>query len=105
MRQFSARELYDFLNDNSNPPLLLDVREPWEFEIAHIENSELLPMRQIPSSLHRFETDQEIVLICHHGIRSRQVAHFMESSGFTHLINLAGGINAWAKVDRKMSTY
>lgn len=106
MQQFTAQELNTFLSNNNTPPLLLDVREPWEFEIAHIGSSILLPMHQIPSSLDQFTAHQEIVLICHHGIRSRQVAYFMESSGFTNLINLDGGVNAWAhEVDHKMATY
>ena len=106
MRQFTAQELNQFLSNNNTPPLLLDVREPWEYQIAHIKNSVLLPMHQIPSALQKFTADQEIVLICHHGIRSRQVAYFMESSGFTNLINLEGGVNAWAReVDHKMPTY
>ena len=106
MRQFTAQELDEFLRDNKTPPLLLDVREPWEFEIAHIESSVLLPMHQIPSALDQFTAKQEIVLICHHGIRSRQVAYFMENSGFTNIINLEGGVNTWAReVDHKMPTY
>jgi len=106
VQRFTAQELNTFLNDNNTPPLLLDVREPWEFEIAHIGGSILLPMHQIPSSLDQFTANQEIVLICHHGIRSRQVAYFLESAGFTNLINLEGGVNAWAhKVDHKMAKY
>jgi len=106
VRQFTARELNEFLRNNKAPPLLLDVREPWEFEIAHIDNSVLLPMHQVPSSLDQLIANQEIVLICHHGIRSRQVAYFLESAGLTNLINLEGGINAWAReVDHNMATY
>ena len=106
MQPFTAQELNTFLSDKNTPPLLLDVREPWEFEVAHIDSSVLMPMHQIPSSLDQFTANQEIVLICHHGIRSRQVAYFLESTGFTNLINLEGGVNAWAhEVDHNMATY
>jgi len=105
VRQFTARELDTFISNNT-PPLLPDVREPWEYTIAPTTNSERLPMHQIPSGLQKFTAEQEIVLICHHSIRSRQVACFMESSGLTHPINLEGGVNAWAReVDHKMPTY
>lgn len=87
-------------------PLLLDVREPWEFNICHIQGSQLVPMGQIPARLDEFNHNQEIVVICHHGIRSRQVAQFMQSRGFTNLINLSGGVEAWARdVDPHMPTY
>ena len=63
-------------------------------------------MWQIPSALTKLDQAQEIVVICHHGIRSRQVAMFMEQYGFENIINLHGGINAWAReIDPTMPTY
>ena len=106
MREFSASELNVYLCDTERKPLLLDVREPWEFDKACIEGSTLVPMRQIGERIHELGSDDEIIVICHHGIRSRVVCRFLESEGFSNVINLAGGVDAWAKdVDRHMPTY
>lgn len=104
MRNFNAVELKQYLTQAS--PLLLDVREPWEFKVCRIEGSQLIPMREIPAKLKTLDPEQEIVVICHHGIRSRQVCHFLEHNGFTQVINLNGGVAAWARdVDLQMETY
>jgi rhodanese-related sulfurtransferase len=106
MRELSAGELKKYLDAASEKPLLLDVREPWEFEIAQLENARLIPMRTIPGKLSELDPDQETVVICHHGIRSRQICRFLESQGFTQLINLSGGVAEWAReVDNHMATY
>jgi rhodanese-related sulfurtransferase len=107
MRQLSPAELKSWLDDAQRiRPLLLDVREPWEFDRCRIEGSVLSPMSQIQSSFNQLDPDQEIVVICHHGVRSFHVARFLEHNGFNHLVNLSGGIDAWAKeVDRLMPTY
>ena len=106
MREFSACQLADYLRTADRKPLLLDVREPWEFDKASIEGSTLVPMRQIGEHAHSLDSDSEIVVICHHGIRSRVVCRYLESEGFSNVINLAGGVDAWAKdVDRDMPTY
>lgn len=108
MRQFTATELKAHLDQNAdNPPLLVDVREPWEFDICHIAGSRLVPMRQVPKAAEEMDPQQETVVICHHGIRSFQVIRFLESElDFTGLINLAGGVAAWAReVDPGMPVY
>jgi rhodanese-related sulfurtransferase len=87
-------------------PLLLDVREPWEHVICRIEGSKPLPMRQVPGALGKLERERPTVVICHHGIRSQQVARFLEQQGFRRVINLRGGVAAWAAdVDPEMPTY
>lgn len=87
-------------------PLILDVREPWEHAICRIAGSELLPMRQIPSAVGELDHERPVVVICHHGIRSQQVARFLDQQGFRRVINLRGGIAAWASdVDPEMPTY
>ncbi len=100
MRHFTAAELQAYLQTVSKKkapaPLLLDVREPWEYEHCHLDGSKLIPMRQIPDHAAQLDPAQETVVICHHGIRSRQVAQYLESLGFTNLINLTGGVEAWA---------
>jgi rhodanese-related sulfurtransferase len=87
-------------------PLLLDVREPWEFEICHIDGSTNIPMGQIPQRLQELPDDGEMVVICHHGVRSQQVIHFLRPQTSLRLINLDGGVDAWARsVDRDMPVY
>jgi len=106
MRHFRPAELQAYLQQTTTPPLLLDVREPWEFAICHIEGSKLVPMRQIPTATDQFDKESDIVVICHHGIRSRQIAKYLESLDFKNMINLEGGVQAWAAdVDHTMATY
>ncbi len=106
MRELGAAELKAHLASTSEPPLLLDVREPWEYEQAHIDGSLLIPMRSLPARLAELDPQRETVVICHHGIRSRMVCRFLESEGFVRLINLNGGVDAWARdVDPDMATY
>jgi rhodanese-related sulfurtransferase len=106
MREFSATELHAYLEAAAEQPLLLDVREPWEFDKARIEGSKLVPMRSVPEQLQDLDPHRETVVICHHGIRSRMVGRFLESQGFSNIINLSGGVAAWASdVDRQMATY
>ena len=107
MRQISPRQLADWLADRSRAaPVLIDVRETWEFALCRIEGSRLLPMQSVPGNLDTLETDAEIVVVCHHGMRSQQVASFLEGRGFTSLFNLSGGVHAWAtEVDPAMPTY
>ncbi len=105
-RETSATELYSYLQTAATDPLLLDVREPWEYETCSLENSQLVPMHQIPSALNELDPDREIIVICHHGIRSRSVASYLANNEFSNVINLTGGIDAWAKqVDVSMPTY
>jgi rhodanese-related sulfurtransferase len=106
MREFSAQELHAYLNVAAEQPLLLDVREPWEFDKARIEGATLVPMRSVPDRLQELDPARETVVICHHGIRSRMVGHFLESQGFSNIINLSGGVASWANdVDQQMPTY
>jgi len=106
MREFTATELQLYLDSTSEQPLLLDVREPWEFDKARIEGATLVPMRSVPERLQDLDPNRETVVICHHGIRSRMVGRFLESQGFRNIINLSDGVAAWASdVDLQMATY
>ncbi len=106
MRELTAAELHDYLASAPDKPLLLDVREPWEFDKARIDGSTLIPMRSIPERIQDFHPEQEIVVICHHGIRSRMIGLFLESHGFSNVINLNGGVESWAReVDPHMPSY
>ncbi len=103
----SATALRDWLADTGRtPPYLLDVREPWEFELCHIAGAQLLPLQQIPQRWNELPRDREIVVICHHGMRSMQAAGFLQQAGLSKLYNLNGGVAAWAdEVDVAMPQY
>jgi rhodanese-related sulfurtransferase len=106
VRELDPTQLKAYLSENDGDPLLLDVREPWEFRICKIDGSQLIPMGQLPSSLKALDPQRETVVICHHGIRSRQVAMYLDYQGFANVINLNGGVAAWARdVDHQMATY
>ncbi len=78
-------------------PILLDVREPWEFEICHIDDSINIPLGQIPHHVAELDDSQEIVVICHHGIRSQYAIRYLQQQSIEALINLDGGVDAWAR--------
>lgn len=82
--------------ENQDPLLLLDVREPNEFAFAHIEGSLHIPLRQLPERVDELDKEQDIVVLCHHGMRSQQACLFLEQYGFNRLYNLKGGIDAWS---------
>ena len=104
MSAMSVAELQLYLQNAT--PLLLDVREPWEFDTCHIEGSTNLPMGQIPQSIEDLPDSGDIVVICHHGVRSQQVIRFLQDKLTVRLINLDGGVDAWAReIDRNMSVY
>jgi rhodanese-related sulfurtransferase len=107
MKHLSAPQLAQRLAEASEPaPLLLDVREPWEYQTCHLENALLMPMNEVPARQQELDTETPIVCICHHGARSMAVAAFLERQGFTDVTNLEGGMHAWAtQVDRNMPTY
>jgi rhodanese-related sulfurtransferase len=95
-------------------PVVLDVREPWELQTASVraEGFTLLhiPMRDVPAQLAELQqtlgTDQPIACLCHHGMRSLQVASYLVQNGFTQVVNLEGGINAWSQqVDPSVPAY
>lgn len=86
--------------------VLLDVREPGEYEYAKIDGSILIPLNQLPLRYQEFDPFYETVVMCHHGIRSQQAAMFLQSVGFSQVSNLAGGIDAWSiYCDNKVMRY
>jgi rhodanese-related sulfurtransferase len=107
MQHITAPELAARLADPARPrPLLLDVRENWEYETCHIDGATLMPMHLVPIRVGELDDDQDIVCICHHGARSMQVAAFLERNGFSRITNLTGGIHAWAvQVEPSMPKY
>jgi len=104
MRRIDAAQLAAQLEHED--PVLLDVREAWEFEICHIDGSINIPMGQISQQLEQLQTANEIVVICHHGVRSRQVISFLQQRSGATLVNLDGGVDAWAHaIDPDMPVY
>ncbi|MFV0678697.1 rhodanese-like domain-containing protein [Ottowia sp.] len=91
-------------------PLLLDVREPVEWQIASVraESADLLqlPMSAVPSRLNELDPDRPVAVLCHHGGRSMQVAMFLQQQGFARIANVAGGIDAWSlQIDPSVPRY
>ena len=107
IRQMTVKALSELLADgNAEGPMLLDVREPWEFALAKIAGSENLPMGQIPGNVEALDQTRSTVVICHHGTRSLQVVAFLQHHGFANLHNLQGGIDAWSReVDQGVALY
>lgn len=89
------------------PCVLLDVREPWEFEEARIEGSVLMPMREVRlRALEELNREARIVAICHHGSRSLSIAAWLREQGFELAQSLRGGIDAWsAEIDPSVPRY
>jgi rhodanese-related sulfurtransferase len=85
---------------------LIDVREVWEYEIAHLEEARLLPLSQFNEWAGSLNPEEELVVMCHHGIRSANVCMFLLRNGFEKVINLDGGIDLWSKeVDANVPLY
>jgi rhodanese-related sulfurtransferase len=96
------------LFDNTEEFLLLDCREPKEFEIARIPGSRLIPMREIPNRIAELESfrDKRIVIHCHHGGRSLRVTEWLREQGFAGAQNMTGGIDAWSlEIDPTVPKY
>ncbi len=106
MQQLEPAQVKQHLENADPKPILVDVREPNEFAICSIEGAVNIPLSRFAEALNRLDPDQEIVLICHHGMRSMQAGMFLQGHGYHKLINVKGGINAWAhEVDPEMARY
>lgn len=106
MRAYSPLELKARLESGAPGPLLVDVREPWEYEICRIDGSVSVPLGELAARVEELPHDRELVLICHHGMRSLQACGYLARLGYTALVNLDGGVDAWADaVDRDMARY
>ena len=92
--------------DGAEKPILLDVREPWEFSICKIEGSVNISMSEPEKLINELNANDEIIAICHHGMRSFQVCNYLENNGFNRVLNLDGGIDSWAKtIDTDIAQY
>ena len=104
-KHITPTELQERLENNEKLSLI-DVREPFEFEIARIEGAKLFPMSRFNEFVGQLNPDDEMVVICHHGVRSAQVCYYLSQQGFDKVYNLTGGIDAWSvEVDRGVPRY
>jgi len=105
VREISVLEL-KARRDRGDTPLVLDVREAWEVQLASIPGVVHVPMNQVPARLGEFARDTETIVMCHAGGRSMRVAQFLASQGFGNVANLSGGIAAWSElVDATVPQY
>jgi adenylyltransferase/sulfurtransferase len=105
VQQVSAAQLKAML-DSGKQVTLLDVREPQEWQITHLEGAKLIPLGEVPARMNELDTADEIVVYCHHGMRSARAITFLQKMGFSKLKNLVGGLDAWAiNVDESMPRY
>jgi rhodanese-related sulfurtransferase len=88
------------------PPVLIDVREPWEFEYCRIEGSALIPLGELAARIDEMPVDRPLVIVCHHGNRSGYATAILLEAGFRDVYNLRGGVEAWAiEVEPTMRRY
>ena len=86
--------------------ILLDVREPAEWQAAHLADTLHIPMRTVPGRLDELDPEQTFVVMCHGGVRSLRVAEFLAASGYARVFNLTGGIDAWSlEIDSSVPRY
>ena len=92
--------------DRGEKFLFVDVREPWEFQLCHIEGSKLIPLGQVPPSLQEFEAADSVILFCHSGRRSLDAAAWLRSQGVAGARSMAGGIDRWSReIDPRVPRY
>lgn len=92
--------------DKGDTLVLLDVREPWEHQLAKLNNSILIPLGTLPNSLSKLDRNTEIIAYCHHGMRSGDATGLLLQQGFSNVKNLIGGIDAWSvQVDGSVPRY
>lgn len=114
IEQIRPAALHQWLAMQPTTPVVLDVREPWETSLAFVKplpdtrsfDVLQMPMQSIPQRLSELPQDRAIACLCHHGIRSQQVAAFLVNRGFENVINISGGIDAWRReIDSSVAAY
>jgi rhodanese-related sulfurtransferase len=103
--EITAREVKERMDRGENL-MLVDVREPHEYALCHIEGSVLIPMGTIPANLQKLDTDEDVICFCHHGMRSLDVANWLRTQGVKSAKSMAGGIDRWSlEVDPNVPRY
>jgi len=97
---------HQLLTDNADRTILIDVREPHEREICCVEIAQHIPMRQVPENLTELPRDKHLLIMCHHGGRSRRVTEYLRAQGLSNVTNIDGGIDGWAmEIDQELVRY
>lgn len=105
MNEISVEELAQWRASGKNF-VLLDVREPSELEQASLQGALHIPMREVPARAGEIDRSADVAVLCHHGGRSERIAGFLASHGFTNVVNVEGGIDAYAeRVDSTIPRY
>jgi rhodanese-related sulfurtransferase len=92
--------------DRGEKVFLIDVREPWEYQVCRIEGAKLIPLGSLPSSLNTLPDTDEVICYCHHGMRSLDAAAWLRFQGIERAKSLAGGIERWSReVDPQVPRY
>lgn len=87
-------------------PAILDVREAWELALCRLASARHIPLGELAGRVAELDRERTLVVVCHHGVRSRAAQAFLLNQGFRRVVNLAGGIDAWARrIDPSMTTY
>ena len=103
--QIDVRALHERMQ-SGRPYILLDVREPFEYELARIEGANLIPLGELPARWRELDREQEIFVYCHSGLRGDRAAEFLRSAGFERVTNVTGGIDAWSQeIDPEVPRY
>jgi rhodanese-related sulfurtransferase len=107
MRELSVQALKAARDDGTAAGWqLVDVRESWEQALCALRGACLMPMQSLPQRVQELDPNRPTVVLCHHGVRSFQVALWLQRQGFTDVANLSGGIDAWARqIDPSMAVY
>jgi rhodanese-related sulfurtransferase len=105
LSEITPRDLKSRLDLNDRP-VLVDVRDDWETKLCRLDNALHIPMEEIELRTEELNPADDIVVYCHHGVRSAAVADYLRRLGFTSVRNLSGGLDAWARaVDPSMRRY
>jgi len=103
--EIEVEDLHRMINTEAELTVL-DIREPHEKSVCTLDGSLDIPMNQVPDHIEKLPTENPLVVICHHGMRSMRVMAWLRENGFGNATSLRGGINAWAqRVDPAMATY
>jgi rhodanese-related sulfurtransferase len=103
--EITPREVKDLLALDDKI-LFLDVREQWEYDTAHLAGSVLIPLREVPGNLQRIENSDQVIVFCHHGMRSLDAAAWLRSQGVESARSMAGGIDRWStEIDPSIPRY
>jgi rhodanese-related sulfurtransferase len=103
--QIGVGDLQDLISTGADIELI-DVREPWEVDICHVANSRSIPLGELQQRVSELSSEKTLVMICHHGMRSYHATLWLRQNGFDRALNLAGGIDAWAReIEPTMARY